>query len=127
MNYNIDNKLSLKQKIFGLILLVLGLILFAYGFNAIVFSYASISAYRFILGSLFVFSLAIALFVKKVNTRGFGAVMILYLLVDLIFSQSSVGKGNMLVIFNNISLNDTLPSLVLICMTLYFMFFKKKK
>jgi hypothetical protein len=120
-----DNNLKIRQIIFGIALIILGLILFAYGFNSVIFSYAHISAYRFILGSLFIFSLAIALFIKKVNTKGFGIILIVYLLMDIILSQSSVGKGNGLVILNNLSLNSSLLSIALICLAIYFIFLKR--
>jgi hypothetical protein len=109
-----DNKLSLKQKIFGILMIIASLVMIYYGVSL---GFKTISSSRFILGGLFIFILAIALFKNKVNTKPVGIIFLIYLILDavLVISYSLAVSTNIIL------------EIIFILIVIYFLFIKKKK
>jgi len=110
----IDEKLSLKQKIFGIILIIASIAMVYYGISL---GFEMITSSRFILGGIFILALAVALFKNKVNTKPMGIILLCYLILD-----------TLLVIFSSVSITTNLVlEIVFILVVIYFLFIKKKK
>jgi len=110
----LDENLYARKKIFGIGLIMISLVMIYYGFSL---GFETSSSGRFILGGLFVFVLAIALFKDKVNTKPMGLALLIYLILDvLLFILGSPSLSPNLII-----------EIVLVMVVVYFVFLKRNK
>ncbi len=111
-----DKKFSMKQKIFGIFIILISLVMVCYGISL---NFETISSIRFILGGVFLFILAVAFFKNKINTKLIGVIFLIYLILDvllvILFSSTSVSVSTSLII-----------KIVFILTIIYFLFIKKK-
>ena len=107
-----NNKLSTKQKVFGIFLIIASLVMCYYGFSS---GFKTISSSRFILGGIFILILAVALFKDKVNTKPMGLVLLGYLILDIL-----------LVMFASTTLSfDSISEFIFIIAVAYFIFWRR--
>ena len=113
-NQKLEEKLSLKKNIFGVLMIVFSLAMIYYGFSL---GFETSSSFRFILAGLLIFVLAAALFKNMINSKPIGIVFVIYLILDLLISAfSSVVRSTRII-------SEIAFLIVAVC----YIFFKKKK
>jgi hypothetical protein len=109
----IGDNLSMKQTVFGILLIIVSLVMFYCGLFS---SFETISSSRFILGAIFVSVLAVALFKHKVNTKPMGIILLMYLILDALLVVLGSASVSMNLIFE----------VIFIIIAVYFVFMRKK-
>lgn len=107
-------KLSLKQKIFGVFMILISLGMIYYGFYL---GFTTVSSFRFILAGLFLFVLTIALFRNIINTKPVGIVFGIYLFIDILLS----------IFFSAFIIMNFILEIGLFIAVIYYLVIKNKK
>jgi hypothetical protein len=109
----LSRNLSVKHKIFGAFLIMVSIGLVYYGISL---GFQTNLSGRFILAGIFILTLAIAVFVNKVNTKLMRIALVTYFLIDTLL----VGISS-----KSISIN-LITELAILVAAIYFVFFRKR-